>query len=104
MARPIGERIKQVLAIVDFLEEATAVQIHSYLSGVSGQSVDKYCGRAVKLGLLTVTRRGRFCKYFPADGWRDVVKDLDSTSIVSQLVVVSAKQTQPNSVFALGRN
>lgn len=105
MARPIGKRIKQVLAIADALEGATATQIHAYLSTVSNQSVGKYCARAVSLGLLTVKKSGktgRFCTYWPAEGWRGVVADLDPADVISELVVSAAKQKQPNSVFALG--
>lgn len=103
MGRPIGERIRQVLAIVDVLEVATAKQIHSYMKGVCNQSVDKYCARAVTLGLLETSKEKRVQTYQTTQGWRDTVKDLDTSFVMSELILSTAKATQPNSVFALGR-
>lgn len=104
MARPIGERIKQVVTIVDEMGQATANQVLERMTGVCKHNVGKYCSRAVGLGLMTADRSAYRVVYRVIDGWREVVAKRRPIERPAPppMDVARTIQTQPNSVFALG--
>ena len=104
MARPIGERIKQVVAIVDELGQANANEVLERMAGVCKHNVGKYCSRAVGLGLMTADRSAYRVIYRVTEGWREKLANRQPAKKPEPPVLDVAKtiKTQPNSVFALG--
>lgn len=104
MSRPIGQRIRQVMAIVDQMGHATANQVLAQMKGVCKHNVGKYCSRAVGLGLLSADRSGYQIVYSTQYDWREKIaaRDPKRGEMDGATTVQRAIKTQPNSVFALG--
>lgn len=100
MARPVGNRIRQCLAILDAKGRAmTSREVWGQLDEVSIENASKYCLRSVELGLMTVNREGRHNTFVCVAGWREALE--------RRARVVEPKKVLPlhkmiNSVWSLG--
>lgn len=101
--RPIGERIREVLAIAESLGGASAPQIRPHMQGgVEKSNAAKYCSRAVGLRLMTVDRTQRPMVFRPVDGWRNKLDDRTVHRPRAAAPVARVNRTPANSVFSLG--
>ena len=68
--RPIGKHVRTVMQILDDLGPCTYRQVWERMD-VCKQNANKYCGRAVALGLATVDKTTKPCLYAAVPGWAD---------------------------------
>ena len=98
--RPIGQRIRQCLAVIDTNQAPmTAREVWNHLEGVSIENSSKYCLRAVDLGLMTVNRETRHNQFQCVGGWK--VK-LEQRQRVVEPKKVLPRHKMINSVWSLG--
>ena len=94
MARRIGERIKQVLAAVEQLGEATGKDVAVCL-GLNLEAAHRYCYRSVQHGFM-VRKENR---YTVVNGWREMV---EKPRFHPSPKLKHVEIPRINSVFALG--
>ena len=68
--RPIGKHVRTVMQILDDLGPCTYRQVWERMD-VCKQNANKYCSRAVALGLATVDKTTKPCLYAAVPGWAD---------------------------------
>ena len=102
--RPIGQRIRQVLEIVDKQPGAIYSEIAQQI-GIESTNAYKYCQRAAEFGLLVVDRSTSPTRYTTANDWRQVLAHSDATRRARTMATVARKQVAPrrvvNSVWSL---
>lgn len=105
MSRPVGNRIRQVLEIVDAAGPSTVREILSCLVGVEVSNASKYCRRAVSMGLMQAVPEPAPTRFAAAPGWRERLAPRKHRTRTTTPPAPAAGVTQkspPNSVFALG--
>lgn len=105
MGRPVGNRIRQVLEVVDAAGPSTVREILPRLVGVEVTNASKYCRRAVALGLMQAAGEQRPARYAAAPGWRErLAPRKHRTKSITQPAPAAGvtQKSPPNSVFALG--
>ena len=100
--RPIGQRIRQCLAVLDTNQAPmTAREVWQHLEGVSIENSSKYCVRAVELGLMTVNRETRHNQFQCVGGWKLKLEQRQSNRVVERKKPL-ALHKMINSVWSLG--
>lgn len=94
MSRRIGERVKQVLAAVEQLGEATGKDV-SVCLGLNLEAAHRYCYRSVQYGFMTRTDN----RYSVVSGWREMV---EKPRFHPSPKLKKVEIPRINSVFALG--
>lgn len=106
--RPVGNRIRQVMEIVDKHPGMVYSQIADEL-GIEPSNAYKYCQRAIEMQMLEADYTHKPAKYWPVDNWRGILDELDwlarpklqAAIEARKLVVSSASGGFVNSVWAL---
>jgi len=76
MSITIGWRVVEACGIVHRLGGCTTGQVGEWMAGVEQSNVDRYCSRAVGLGLMTVDRTVYPKQYRMASAWQHVLAGL----------------------------
>lgn len=99
MGRKVGERIRQVVEIVEAGAKTTP-EIRAALGyPIDASEVGKYCSRAVGLNLMSVDRTKHPHEFKALPDWR---RSADEAGANKRPVVRRYKMPNVNSVFALG--
>ena len=107
--RPVGNRIKQVLEVLDRQPGLIYSDIARQI-GIEPTNAYKYCSRAIGMGLIEADNTHRPAKYQAVDNWRYVLADLDAQIKVRTVrAIKQSKDRTPaampkrfvNSVWAL---
>jgi len=97
--RPIGQRIRQCLAVIDTNQAPmTAREVWNNLEGVSIENSSKYCLRSVGLGLMTVNREIYPMVFQCQPNWKALLEQRITTKTH---VVPNIYKPRINSVWSL---
>lgn len=107
--RPVGNRIKQVLEVLDRQPGLIYSDIARQM-GIEKTNAYKYCSRAIGMGLIEADNTHKPAKYQAVDNWRYVLADIDAQIKVRTVrAIKQSKDRTPavmpkrfvNSVWAL---
>ncbi len=70
--RPLGSRIREVLAVLEKTGEATVTEMRIWLPHIERSNLSKYCRRAARRGLITI-KGDHPMRFTAAAGWRELV-------------------------------
>lgn len=106
--RPVGRRIRAVLAAVEAVGHASTSDISAALPGVARSNIAKYCRRAEDYKLLTIERANPLLCCV-VENWRDLIDRRAATKAADVVALEDGRgltahaiRSQPNSVWALG--
>ncbi|MBK5204344.1 MAG: hypothetical protein JJD98_02735 [Polaromonas sp.] len=73
MSRRYGAHIPALCEIVEVIGPCSTGEVYAFSTAMTRPNVEKYCTRAVGLGLMTVDRSGRLKQWSVVPGWRDLI-------------------------------
>ena len=110
MRASYGDRVLEVMEIVNAMGKATSTQIRPRMVGnPSAGNASKYCSRAVGRGLMKVDRDAKPMTYTVVPEWRDLMAieagvddELPPEKRLTADEVIALARKQPASVWELG--